>query len=494
MAPIDWASVAKDGAWITLLAAVLAGLGWTRWRRTTRLGDGSDTPSSMAHWVTRAEPWLLLLASPLLMLLNRFTPVALPLLVLPWLTRKATQGRWTAPTPLDVPMLLLLAMVPVGVAVSADAQRSLLKLYGIALGAAVLYGIVNQVKRPAQAAWVGFGMALVGLPVSVLALMGTAWPKVKLFDLPWAYGRLPDVAFRFSGLIGGKFNANEVGAVLCLVLPLAFSLLFLGGSQPMSRGNTRGRLLVALLSATLLLMLVTLLLVQSRAVLLGVGAGLLFLACFRSPRLLAGALLAALAATLVWHSVGQERLHSALRVLSSERNVSVRIEVWQRALWLIRDSPVTGVGLNTFALVASSRYPFNSLTVEEALLLTHAHNVFLQVAVDVGIPGLVAYLAVLLGFGAAGWSVCQHFRQGPLRALGIGLLGSMLAYHVFGLIDCMTLGAKPGVLIWAMWGLMAALANMADADRCIGRQLRDSKCYRIGRQCGACWPVLSRSC
>jgi putative inorganic carbon (HCO3(-)) transporter len=113
-----------------------------------------------------------------------------------------------------------------------------------------------------------------------------------------------------------------------------------------------------------------------------------------------------------------------------------------------------------YSLTANNLYPLFTIPPDKVLRLTHAHNVFLQVAVDVGIPGLVAYLGILISFGAAWRRSHFQLRHGPMRAISAGLLSSMVAYHIYGLFDCLTLGAKPGAVLWAMWGLAAALVNL----------------------------------
>jgi len=86
----------------------------------------------------------------------------------------------------------------------------------------------------------------------------------------------------------------------------------------------------------------------------------------------------------------------------------------------------------------------------------HAHNVFLQMGYDVGIPGLLAYLAILLLAGQRCWSIARR-EPGLYGALGMGALAALVASHVYGLVDVVALGAKPGVL-W--WGLLAFVAAM----------------------------------
>jgi putative inorganic carbon (HCO3(-)) transporter len=496
---INWRYVAGSVVWISALAATLACLSRADWWHAMQHCERQPVParlSGLAHaaaWVLRAEPWLVLVSCPCLIFPNRWTPLALPLLALPWLVRGLRGDVAGRRTPMDGAILLLLLMLPASLAVSMDLQRSLVKLYGIFLGVAVFYAVVNHVRRPAQAWWVGVSLALTGLPMSVLALLGTAWPAGKLVWMNIVYRHLPGFVFHLTGLVRGKFNANEVGAVLCLLVPLTASLLWLGFPTGNASANLEvapsstedvlpgasQRIVRALLTLTLLVMLITLFLTLSRSALLGVGVALFCLLLFRPRWLIAVLLLASLALIGAWYRLGSGYLLGLLAATGAERNVTIRFEIWQRALEMVRDHPWTGVGLNTFSLVANARYRLFSASPEEVLQLTHAHNAFLQVAVDLGIPGLVAYVALLLDLVLAGWIVWRRWpteslasrpagrlaarKMGPLQALSAGVLCSVLAYHVFGLTDCITLGAKPGVLLWAALGLEAALANLAVA-------------------------------
>ncbi len=57
------------------------------------------------------------------------------------------------------------------------------------------------------------------------------------------------------------------------------------------------------------------------------------------------------------------------------------------------------------------------------------------------------------------------------RSLTLGLGGGLLAHLLYGLTDAVALGAKPGVLLWMLLGLIAGLhaqlgpqMNNADSD------------------------------
>jgi O-antigen ligase len=90
--------------------------------------------------------------------------------------------------------------------------------------------------------------------------------------------------------------------------------------------------------------------------------------------------------------------------------------------------------------------------------IAHAHNEFLQAALDLGLPGLIAFLAVYI---IAFWMLREIWRAAPsplpTRMLALGLGGGLFAHVIYGLTDAVALGAKPGVLFWMLLGLITAL-------------------------------------
>ena len=138
-----------------------------------------------------------------------------------------------------------------------------------------------------------------------------------------------------------------------------------------------------------------------------------------------------------------------------------RLEVWSRAIYGIQDFPFTGMGMNAFRKVVLVLYPL--FTVSPDVDIGHAHNEFLQAALDLGIPGLIAFITLYIG---AFWMlrgiwkntvVGQDAILSYTRPLGLGLGGGLLAHMLYGLTDAVALGAKPGLLFWMLLGLIAGL-------------------------------------
>ena len=105
-------------------------------------------------------------------------------------------------------------------------------------------------------------------------------------------------------------------------------------------------------------------------------------------------------------------------------------------------------------------YPL--FTISPDTDIAHAHNMLLQVAVDVGLPGLIAYLALLELAAAVAWSAARR-SSGAACSLSLGLFAGLIALHIYGLTDALALGSKPGLVFWMALGLIAALPRVTQA-------------------------------
>ena len=135
--------------------------------------------------------------------------------------------------------------------------------------------------------------------------------------------------------------------------------------------------------------------------------------------------------------------------------LSGRPEIWHRSLRAIRDHPLTGIGFDNLTAIVHARYPTFTMSADSEF--AHAHNIFFQVALDLGVPGLVAFLAVLL---CTFWQLMRSYRstRDPFyRAVAVGLALGLGAQMIFGMADAIALGQKPGLLLWVYLGLATVL-------------------------------------
>lgn len=360
-------------------------------------------------------------------------------------------------SPLDLPVLTLLVSVGLCLWASADLSVSLPKLAGILLGICVLFALRPGEPGGAQPAWIAAALLALGAAMGLVALVGTEWEsKFPLLDalaarLPRWIGAIPHVLIPGRGI-----HPNEVGGTFALLLPLGLAATWRAWRIAAAPAL---KLVTALVTALFLLLL---LLAQSRSAFAGVACGLALLLAMVAPRLRGGLLAAGLvlaaglltpwgqdAARVVWDTFGATE--------GATLDWQGRTEVWARAFDMLSDFPVTGIGLNLFGRVAPALYPF--FRVAPDTVVPHAHNILLQVGVDLGLPGLVSYAGLLSAFGACLWRAYRDPRGAATRWIAAGAGAGMLAHQVYGLTDAVALGAKPGILFWMMLALAASLSS-----------------------------------
>jgi O-antigen ligase len=421
---------------------------------------------AVANWLADHELWLLAVVAPPLVLPELMpgrliVGAALALLTIPWLARLVARGRLSRPSPLDLPVLLLVLWLPLNLYASVDLKLSLPKLTGILFGVALCYAAINGIHdRRGLSRWTDL-MVLAGIGMASVSLVATDWGEKFPFlasilsQLPRLLTQVPHVLYT------GGIHPNEVGGAMALFVPLAWALAWERLGVFVRRPHT-AVVSVNLLALALALMLFVLLLVfsQSRSALFGVGMALLVWGAVRSRWVRVGLVVVIVAGAVSLFYLGPERIGAAAfdtgdAALSVRTlNFAGRVEVWQRAVYMIQDFPYTGIGLNTFPLVTDVLYPL--FLIGPDARVPHAHNFLLQTAVDLGLPSLVSVIAVLSIFFTMAWRSYSRAADPSLKALILGLGCGMLAHQIYGLTDAVTLGAKPGAVLWLFLGLMAA--------------------------------------
>ena len=72
-------------------------------------------------------------------------------------------------------------------------------------------------------------------------------------------------------------------------------------------------------------------------------------------------------------------------------------------------------------------------------------------------PGLVGLVALLTVFSITALETVRMAMHTELEPLAIGLTCGFVIYLIHGLVDNVTFSTKPGMMIWAIMGLIMAL-------------------------------------
>lgn len=274
-------------------------------------------------------------------------------------------------------------------------------------------------------------LLLMGIALSVLAPFTVIEDNSKSFALPF----VPAFAPRLFKTV----NSNVLSGALVALLPLAIGAVF-------QRTSTRTRLVAAL---SIFPMALVLFFLQSRSAWLAFIVAIAFMLIlwnkwFLPLVLVAGAGFLALAPQLNLPS-----FDAAAGPYNIVGRIGQREGIWSLAVQLIREHPLIGVGPGAFEAYSAA----NVRQVEPGVYevpVPHAHNWLLQVALDAGIVGLLAFVVLLLLSVRSLW---RARRSDTLRPFVIALSGAWVAMFVHGLSDATMIDTRASLVFWWILGL-----------------------------------------
>src|SRR5437870_1370568 len=97
----------------------------------------------VAEWIVRRELLWLALLSPLFLFPSKGWALVVGVLPVLWIARYIARGRYLPRTPLDWPIALLAAMVPVSLFATFSIEYSLGKVLGLLFGIALYYALIE---------------------------------------------------------------------------------------------------------------------------------------------------------------------------------------------------------------------------------------------------------------------------------------------------------------------------------------------------------------
>ena len=135
----------------------------------------------------------------------------------------------------------------------------------------------------------------------------------------------------------------------------------------------------------------------------------------------------------------------------------VRVQLWQAAGELVRESPILGIGLDNFLyrypLVMPPDTPYEPN-------LSHPHNLILQFWLQLGLAGLAACGWLLWRFWQLIWPWARDGTAGPVpRALAVGALASMIDFVAHGLVDNSYFLPDMAIVFWLTLAVAASLSQ-----------------------------------
>lgn len=161
----------------------------------------------------------------------------------------------------------------------------------------------------------------------------------------------------------------------------------------------------------------------------------------------------------------------------NDQSTTWRLTVWREGLGLIADHPLLGIGPDA----AKVKYKEWGLFEGGKLPPGHWHSTPIQIAVDRGIPALLAFVAV---FGIFFVSAGRHVRRlarsendggdWRLTAAALGAWGAALGAILSSFVHFNIGDSEVVQILWALMGIAFALQALDDASRRTGDELPDA--------------------
>src|SRR5215469_3265725 len=369
-------------------------------------------------------------------------------------------GEPRARTPLDAPLVAFLTLAALSTVFAPDPWVSLVPsltrreglidyvvYVPMALAAARLSRLeVREILEVALAA---------AAIISAIAI----WQYYGVDAAAWIGGRGFDYGLRSWGTLG---NPDFLGGYVALLLPIAVALAADAGE--------RGRRWWY--AAASILLYAALLGSQTRSAWAASGLAAIVLLwrlprssqVFRRLALLGLAFVAVTGVMIATQPAVSLRVRAQSAAAgAADSSMQGKLWVWQHVLPMIRERPVLGWGFSAVAghLPGIGTPGYYQVFGHNSVLIDVAHNDLLQVAVDMGLAGLAAYVwiwaAALRAAHDAG-----HRPPSPVSAEAAGVLGGLAAYFVW----LQFLWSHIGVanVFWVLAGAAVALRRASQSE------------------------------
>lgn len=342
-----------------------------------------------------------------------------------------------------IPIILYGIIIFIGTMTSINPTGSFrdLTIHFVSLG--LVFIMINSIKNLDEfntiitfvvfsatiVALIGLYQYIVGVPIDA------AWVDVK---------NNPDIKSRVYSVFG---NPNVLAEYLIMIIPVSISLfwyskriykkfLFLG---------TSGILILALVFTL------------SRGGWLGFSFSALVFVLLVERRLLLSIIPIVVGGVFFLPQSILNRIMSIGNFADSSN--AYRLKMWQIALKIIRDHPIAGVGFG--------HLPFKETfeTYIRTMPTYHAHNTYLEIAAELGIPGLIAFLLLLFIVFKYGIRSLINQEDKYIKIMAAGLFSGLAGLLVHGAVENVIYLTKIIIYFWILIGFILVLMKIKKQEK-----------------------------
>ncbi len=206
--------------------------------------------------------------------------------------------------------------------------------------------------------------------------------------------------------------------------------------------------------------LVLLYMTRSRGAMLAFGLSFLVL-LLRNRKFIMVMVIACAAFLMVWKVLPRSTVFH-LNTEHQEQSMVERFVLWDRALQVIQAKPWAGTGINTYARAHDAYDKKKNWRVRNY----YAHNGYLQLAAETGLPSLIAFLSFIILFLITCAKRMKTFTTDRKIVLE-GILTALLAFLFMAFVDTIFHNIATILLFWIFLGYGFAIQNtlLPEEDR-----------------------------
>jgi len=372
------------------------------------------------------------------------------------------KGFAPVPNVLGLPLLLLTMAMLVAVIMSQYPMLSLVAFFGKFLKGVFAYfsflEVFNHERR------VKVFLILLMASSFIMVIDGAFQHKTgKDFFKKHQISKIQNIS---SGRISGSFG-DENGLGAYLLIPIALALHFFSRFLGLKKWG-----LMAICGFLLVFLLVCLCWTYSRSSWLGLLFMLVSMAILDWRKIVLALIILAFFVSFFLPALSKVRHMHLINDTDSESqeifdqskspsdklldlirsNGSGRYAYWQKAISIIRSSPIYGTGLNTYTKIIE-RNPDKSTW-------WYAHNSYLQMAAETGILGLGCFLFMLFVLFRHGLIYCSQIHDPWILNALQGVLTGIFALFVQSFLDNTLYTVQLSMFMWLMIGMAVALTQL----------------------------------
>ena len=303
------------------------------------------------------------------------------------------------------------------------------------LGYFLTVGLVNSkesLKRSVKIIFTSlFFVSLVGLYQNFTGNVSAEWIDTDMFDA-------------IEGRVVSTFeNPNMLGEYLILILPMIVAAMF----------GEKGWHKKAAYTVCFAVGAMCLIYTWARGAWLGfMFAAVLFMLMWNRKAM--GLIIAGIVAIPFSIPFLPESIVSRFTSIGdlSDTSTNYRVFIWRGSMNLASDYALTGIGVGEQAF--GRVYPYYSFAGIETA--PHAHNLFLQTFIEMGIFGFIVFLAVLICMLQVGFSLAKNGDDKEIRLIGCGALAGVLAALLQGMTDYIWYNYRVFFIFWIVIGIVSA--------------------------------------